>query len=108
MRKAAKQIIVCAAALVLVCVFCRAVFVREFNLYIPLEEGRETLPPVRVEEPGILRSGEAEEHARFLKVPVYAEQPGVTAITAGGENGIRHELRVGRFRTRRAALCRAA
>ena len=99
MRKAAKQIIVCAAALVLVCVFCRAVFVREFDLYIPLEEGRKTLPPVRVEGPGILRSGEAEEHARFLKVPVYAEQPGVTAITAGGENGTRHELRVGRFRT---------
>ena len=48
MRKAAKQIIVCAAALVLVCVFCRAVFVREFDLYIPLEEGRKTLPPVLV------------------------------------------------------------
>ncbi len=102
MRKAAKQIIVCAILLVLFCIVCRIVFFNQFNLYFPLPDDENETISITVEEPDVLRTGEAERHKRFLAVPVYPGKKGDADVFSG--NGpdrpvTLHVLRVGRFHT---------
>ena len=56
MRKAVKQILLCAAALLLVCLACRAAFFDHLNIYIPLQGATEPEAEIRVEQPDILIS----------------------------------------------------
>ena len=51
MRKAVKQILLCAAALLLVCLACRAAFFDHLNIYIPLQGATEPEAEIRVEQP---------------------------------------------------------
>lgn len=76
MRKAAKQILCLAAALVAVCVVCRLAFFREFNLYVPRQGPMGTaewLPedaPVVAENTEVLRPGKPESNERYIRIPV--------------------------------------
>ena len=97
MRKAAKQIVLCAAALLLCCIVCRIAFFSHLNLYIPLTEAK-----ISVTQPEILRIGETEKRDSYLLVSVYPVHPGETDLLAGsgtGEPDTMHVIRVDRFHT---------
>ena len=102
MRKAAKQIILCALALALLCIGCRFAFFRDFTIYLLVWESGPENPQLRVEQPEVLRLGEAENHARYLSVPVYPDQTGEAWILSGAEGSdavTMHRLWVDRFHT---------
>ena len=101
MRKAAKQIILCATALFLICLVCRAAFFDHLNIYIPLQETAQPETEIRIEQPEVLRTGEAEPHGGFLRLPVYPAGHGETDLVYGNETdgALMHELRVDRFGT---------
>ena len=106
MRKAAKQILCLAAALVAVCVVCRLAFFREFNLYVPRQGPMGTaewLPedaPVVAENTEVLRPGKPESNERYIRIPVDPQKKGETDLQIGaGEDKIYHVLKVDRFRT---------
>ncbi len=99
MRKAAKQILICAAGLFVLCLVCRAVFFNRFYLYLP--EGAAGAE-IRLDQPGIVRVGEPEKKDRYVRLPVYPEKKGDADIQVGGgedETQSLHVLRVGRFGT---------
>ena len=103
MRKAAKQILLCAAALALCCIGCQFAFFRTMTIYLPLpQSGRENLQ-LRVEQAEeVIRLGEAEERAGCLSVPVYPQHTGEAWILAGAEESGAVTLRrlwVDRFHT---------
>ena len=102
MRKAAKQIVICAVILTLLCVACRIVFFNQFSICLPLGEDWQEDTPVRVEQPEILRLGPAEKHDGYLKIPVIPEKPGDADVYFGSGDNSREELRmlrVDRFHT---------
>ena len=101
MRKAAKQIILCATALFLICLVCRAAFFDHLNIYIPLQETAQPETEIRIEHPEVLRTGEAEPHGGYLRLPVYPAGHGETDLVYGNETdgALMHELRVDRFGT---------
>ncbi len=102
MRKAGKQILLCAVILILFCIACRILFFNQFNLYIPAQENRSNHFEVRVEQPDIVQAGEPEKHERYLRVPVYPKKSGnVDLITGNGASSTEtlHALRVNRFNT---------
>ena len=101
MRKAVKQILLCAAALLLVCLACRAAFFDHLNIYIPLQGATEPEAEIRVEQPDILRAGEAESRGGYLRLPLYPAGRGETDLVYGNETdgALKHELRVDRFHT---------
>ena len=102
MRKAAKQILVCGALLILFCLLCRVFVFNQFSLYLPLSAEDRADPSIRVEHPEVLRVGEAEKHPHYLKVPVYPESPGEADLLSsetGGEENLLRALRVDRFHT---------
>ena len=101
MRKAVKQILLCAAALLLVCLACRAAFFDHLNIYIPLQGATEPEAEIRVEQPDILMAGEAESRGGYLRLPLYPAGRGETDLVYGNETdgALKHELRVDRFHT---------
>ena len=104
MRKAAKQIALCAAVLVAFCVFCRFFFFSQFSIYFPLQDapaGVQGEMRARVERPEVLRAGEPDLRAGYARIPVYPQGRGETdlAFGEGKDGGVFHILWVGRFRT---------
>ena len=101
MRKAVKQIVLCAAALFLVCLVCRAAFFDHLNLYIPLYDAAQPEAEIRVTQPEVLRIGETEPRGGYLRLSVYPGVPGEADLIYGHEADIalRHTLRVDRFHT---------
>ena len=107
MRKAAKQIILCAAALAVFCVICRFAFFNRFTLYIQINSNTAGLVSsaeagVNVEHPDVLRTGDADLRADYVRIPVFAQHPGKTDIildTGDEAVSVFHELRVDRFLT---------
>lgn len=107
MRKAAKQIILLAAALLALCLASRMTVFSQFSVYMPLppeEDGaaRTEEPQVQVEKPGVLRAGKAERRARFARVPIYPEAAGetdVSLLSADPDALSFHTLQVDRFHT---------
>ncbi len=101
MRKAVKQILLCAAALFLICLVCRAAFFEHLNIFLPLPEAAQTETEIRVSQPDVLRIGEAEPHGGFLRLAVYPGEPGETDLIYGNETdgALMHVLRVDRFHT---------
>ncbi len=103
MRKAAKQIILCAAGLLLLCVVCRIVFFNQFSVYIPLSENEhEAVVPVRADRPEVVRIGKTERHEGYLRLPIDPLKAGDADIVLGDEDEsavLMHTLRVGRFHT---------
>ena len=102
MRKAAKQIILCAAILFLCCVICRIAFFDHLNIYLPLREPglREIL--ITAENPEVVRIGEPDEHTWYVWVPVYPESVGNSDLvfdTGAGSPAANHSIRVDRFNT---------
>ncbi len=102
MRKAAKQIVLCAAALALLCIACRFVFFSGFSIYYPLPETRQEIPEIRVKDPEVLTAGETEVHPGYLKVLICPHSAGQTDIVLGNEEDgyiTMYSLRVDRFLT---------
>ena len=100
MRKAAKQIIVCALVLVLLCIACRLVFFNQFILYVLIPEGTEEEEiRVSLSRPDIVQAGEAEREGSWLKIPLEPIQPGEAELWLGEEMGSFHLLQVDRFHT---------
>ena len=106
MRKAAKQIAVCAFILLLLCIAGRILAFNQFSIYIPLEETNASQEPAEgratAERPDVLRTGEAEYRAGFVRIPVFAEAPGGTDVVFSTEEDEMvsfHVLKVDRFLT---------
>ena len=101
MRKAAKQIILCAAALLLICLVCRAALFDHLNIYIPLQEAAQPEAKIRIEQPDVLRAGEAESRDGYLRIPVYPLEHGETDLVYRTEtdSALKHLLWVDRFHT---------
>lgn len=100
MRKAAKQIAVCAFALLLLCTACRLLPFSRFSIYIQTDQTE----PIRitVEKPEVLRAGEAEVFPGFVRIPVYARGPGTSDLSISiGKNELVffHLIRVDSFGT---------
>ena len=83
MRKAAKQILLCAAALLLVCIVCRAAFFDHINIYIPLQGTVQPGTEIDIRQPDVLRPGRVEERAGYLRIPVYPESRGEADLVYG-------------------------
>ena len=100
MRKAAKQIILCAAALLLFCVVCRAAFFDHLNIWIPLPDGEQEMPRITFDGPDVWRIGETEARGGYLRVPVYPKEAGEASLLAGTDRQDQMRiLRVDHFRT---------
>ena len=100
MRKAAKQIALCAVALLLCCLACRFVFFDHLDVYIPLSEDGQEEPKVTFSELGIVDLGQREIRSGYLRVPVYPRKAGDADLMTD-RNGwqLERALRVDRFRT---------
>ena len=79
MRKAAKQIAVCTFALLLLCAACRLLPFSRFSIYIRTDQTEQIR--ITVEKPDVLRAGEAEIFPGFVRIPVYAQGPGTSALS---------------------------
>lgn len=102
MKNAARQIILCAAALLVCCFIIRAAFFDHLNLYIPLYEDGQPAPEIRLSDPDVIRLGETETRSGYVRIPVYAENAGETDLIAGAETDdavITHPLYADSLRT---------
>lgn len=107
MRKAAKQIILGTAALVLLCIAVRFVFFSRFSLFIPVapgpdENAEQWTARTHTDRPEVLGTGTAVIHDGFVQIPVYALNPGEAAVTVSTDDetvSFYHVLKVDRFRT---------
>ena len=103
MRKAIKQIAVCALALVLFCVVCRLTVFRTYVAHIPIRghapgELQITMEP----DPGRVRLGDVTWHGEYGSVPVHPDRPGnvdLVLTDQAGEDVAIHLLRVGALGT---------
>ena len=100
MRKAAKQILLCAAALLLVCIVCRIAFFDHLNIYLPIRDDGQA-EKITILQPDVLRAGKAEPCNGYLQLPVYPGEHGETDLVYGDEasGAQKHWLRVDRFHT---------
>ncbi|MCR4876306.1 MAG: YdcF family protein [Clostridiales bacterium] len=88
LRKAAKQIIVCALGLILLCVFCRLTLVRTYTARIPLRPGSSGSakdigdhPGARLEKPDVMHLGEMKVvRSDYISVPVHGDHAGDTNL----------------------------
>jgi len=85
MRKAAKQIALCALGLILVCVVLRVAVFNQFSVRIPLSGNMGEGLPVSVERPDILQAGTPEKHGGYLRIPISPKRPGKTDLRLGSE-----------------------
>ena len=108
MRKAAKQILYCAVALILFCAVCRLTVFRTYTAHIPIymagngiQEGGPR-PTLKMDRPEVARLGEEKWHDNVVSVPIHPDQEGKTDVLILDQNGEEiglHLLRVGRFGT---------
>ena len=106
MKKAAWEIAVCAAVLIVFCLVCRFTFLNTYTAYVPLSgRGGEALRQggVRMtsDAPQVLH-GEIEVHPDYLRVPVHPDKAGEAFLEFKDENGENLNslyLRVDRFMT---------
>ena len=93
MRRAAKQIVICAAALILFCVVCRLLFFRSYTAHINVHypQSEEFRQPRIEAEQDIVRLEKSVWHDPVLSVRV---QPGKTPFRALSR-GVRHSSRDG-------------
>ena len=87
MRKAAKQIAVCAIALILFCVLCRLTVFHTYTAHIPLREQamqalRENhgMPRAEIERADVLRLGDMTLRPGSVSVPVQPHHRGETEV----------------------------
>lgn len=107
MRKAAKQIGLGAAALVLLCAVVRFIFFNSFSLYIPAAYNTDESPDqwaarISIDHPEVLGTGTAVIRNGFVQIPVYALTPGEAAVTVSTDDetvSIYNVLKVDRFRS---------
>ncbi|MBR3742463.1 MAG: YdcF family protein [Clostridia bacterium] len=106
MKKAAWEIAVCAAVLIVFCLICRFTFLNTYTAYIPVTSARaENLRPGGVkmasDAPHVLH-GEVEVHEGYLSMPVHPDHAGEVFLqfqTESGEELNALLLRVDRFMT---------
>ena len=106
MKKAAWEIAVCAAVLIVFCVVCRFTLFSTYTAYIPLtapseEALRRGGVSMAADEPDVLH-GEAEIHDGYLRLDVHPDHAGKTFLNFKDQNGETVEflyLRVDRFMT---------
>ena len=108
MKQAAKQIAICALALIVFCVVCRFTMMNTYTVHIPIhspipQETREGRQRTRIEaEKGVVHLGEETWHDGFLSVPIHPDGPGeadLRILDGSGEEIGLHPLRVGRLGT---------
>ena len=107
MRKAAKQIILGAAALALLCAVVRLAFPYQFCLYIPIsnetsEDAGQWERRISISNPEVLHTGDVAVRGGYARIPVYALSPGEAEITVGTDDETVtyfHVLKVDSFRT---------
>ena len=92
MRKTALQIMLCAAALFFLCVFCRFAFFHTMDVYLPTylaKEGsfEESGLQLSVQDPEVLRVEKTEMHDNYLKVTVVPGRAGMTDMNLAGPDG---------------------
>ena len=87
MRKAAKQILLGAAALAVLCIACRIAVFNRFCIYYFLPQNGRADIAFRVEKPEVLSLGAPERSGRYLHFPVRPLAPGETEILFGDEAG---------------------
>ena len=85
MKKAAWEIAVCAAVLIVFCLICRFTFLNTYTAYIPMTDARaESLRKggvrMTADAPQVLH-GEAEVREGYLRFPVQPDQPGETFLS---------------------------
>ncbi len=107
MRKAIKQIAVCAVALLAFCLICRFAFSGTYRAYIPLAPGeterfRQEEAQAEMDAPGIVEIRDRQVRDGYLQVDLRPGKRGETGLTfrteAGNETPMR-VLRVDRFGT---------
>ena len=92
MRKTALLIVLCAAVLLFLCVFCRFAFFHTMDVYLPTylaKEGSFEKSGLRltVQDPEILRVGKTEMYDNYLKVTVVPGLAGETEMDLAGPDG---------------------
>ena len=92
MRKTTLRIALCAAALILLCVFCRFAFFQTLDVYLPTslaKEGSfaESGLQLTVQDPEILQAGKTEMHDNYLKVTLVPGRAGETELDLAGPEG---------------------
>ena len=87
MRKAIKQIGVCALGLFLICLLCRLIFFRTYTVHIPIHPGSpmaqavaEDAPRARMEEPNVARPDDVRVHPDHLSVRIHPGSAGETDL----------------------------
>ena len=107
MRRAARQIGLCAAALMLFCLICRLTVNRSYEIFVPIyPELWDQLEAGELRRggtaPDVARFGEGRKEGNFLRIPVYPGEPGQTDFElrdGSGEVLLFHVVRVGPLRT---------
>ena len=105
MRKAAKQLLICAAALILLCVASRFAFFNGLSLYVPAayftgNEGQAAGAAAQSSDPAVLETGEILPHGDTVEIqilPVRSGTADVTVLNAAGEQVSFHVLKVDGF-----------
>ena len=87
MRKAIKQIGVCALGLFLICLLCRLIFFRTYTVHIPIHPNSEAAravageePLARMEEPEVARPDDVRVHPDHLSVRIHPGSAGETDL----------------------------
>ena len=83
--KAAKQILVCACALILLCVLARFTLFASFRDYIPLPSRGEGAVALELEEEGVLELTPHAQRKGFMEVLVKPLARGETFVYLGPE-----------------------
>lgn len=85
MRKAIKQISVCALGLLVFCLFCRLTFFRTYTARIPLlpyteAAGTAQAVSARIEKPEIMHTGDIKVHQGHVRIPIHGDRAGETDL----------------------------
>ena len=107
MRQAVRQIAAAAGILIAVCIFCRFVFYRTYDAYIPIYSGQEEAVrqsgvDAAVEDPEVLRVEDTSLEKGSIHVRIRPEGKGTTYVNyTAGDSGAEamQSFRVDRFRT---------
>lgn len=88
MRKAAKQLAICAVILAVLCAVSRFAFFRDFSVYIHLGYGEEQRRVTAVSsDPSVLTAGETEYMGEYAKVSIHAVGRGEADLLVLDETG---------------------
>lgn len=102
MRRAAKQIILCAAALLLCSLLCRFAFFHHLNVYLTLPSAGQKEAQISLTAPEVLQIRESVNQKGYLRVSLHPEKNGETDLLFGTDPDSAaemHYLRVDRFHT---------